>query len=123
MNHSTRSNSAARADLPDDDIYMSKYVGVAEGINNLINVSACVGYLETLRSGYCGDLGYGVALGYGTALQSGRSQVRLPMVSSESFIDIILPAALWTHGTESLMETSTRHTHTHTHINRKTFVK
>jgi hypothetical protein len=34
------------------------------------------------------------AVGWGTALQAGRSRVRFPMVSLESFLDIILPAAL-----------------------------
>jgi hypothetical protein len=37
----------------------------------------------------------GSAVGWGTALQVGRSRVRLPMLSLEFFIDIILPAALW----------------------------
>ena len=37
----------------------------------------------------------GGAFGWGTALQVGRSQVRFPMVSLEFFIDIILPATLW----------------------------
>ena len=30
-----------------------------------------------------------------TAIQVGRSRFRFPMVSSEFFIDIIFPAALW----------------------------
>jgi hypothetical protein len=34
--------------------------------------------------------------GWGTALQTGTSRDRFPMVSLEFFIDIILPAALWT---------------------------
>ena len=33
-----------------------------------------------------------------TALEVGRSRVRFPMVSLEFFIDIILPAALWSRG-------------------------
>ena len=37
----------------------------------------------------------GGAVGSGTALQAGRSRVRFPIVSLEFFIDIILPAALW----------------------------
>ena len=37
----------------------------------------------------------GGAVGWRTALQAGMSRVRFPMVSSEFFIDIILPAALW----------------------------
>ena len=40
----------------------------------------------------------GDAVGLGTALQAGRSQVQLPVVSLEFFIDIILPAALWPWG-------------------------
>ena len=36
--------------------------------------------------------------GSGTALQAGGSQVRLPMVSLEFFIDIIIPVALWSRG-------------------------
>jgi len=35
------------------------------------------------------------AVGGGTALQVGRSRVRVPMVSLEFFIDVVLPAALW----------------------------
>ena len=47
-------------------------------------------------------------VGWGTALQAGRSRVRFPMVSLESFIDIILPAALWALGlTQPLTEMST----------------
>jgi len=40
----------------------------------------------------------GGTVGRGTVLQAGKSQVRFPMVSSEFFIDITLPAALWTWG-------------------------
>ena len=38
----------------------------------------------------------------GTTLQAGRSRVRFPMASLESFIDIIHPAALWPWGWLSL---------------------
>jgi hypothetical protein len=44
----------------------------------------------------------GSAVVWGTALQVGRSQVRFPMVSSEFFVDIILPAALRPWGWLSL---------------------
>jgi len=40
---------------------------------------------------------HGGAVG-GTALQAGRSWVQFLMVSLEFFIDIILPAALWSWG-------------------------
>jgi len=53
---------------------------------------------------------HGGAVGWGTALQAGRSRVRLPMVSLEIFIDIILPAALVALGsTQPLTEMSTRY--------------
>jgi len=42
------------------------------------------------------------AVGWGNALQARRSQVRFPMVPSEIFIDIILPATLRTWGRLSL---------------------
>jgi hypothetical protein len=38
----------------------------------------------------------GAAVGWGTALQAGRLRFPFPVVSLEFFIDIILPAALWT---------------------------
>ena len=44
----------------------------------------------------------GGAVGWGTALQTGRWRVRFPMVSLKFFIDIILPAALWSWGRLSL---------------------
>ena len=37
----------------------------------------------------------GGTVGRGTALQVGRSRVRVPMVPSAFFIDVILSAALW----------------------------
>ena len=40
----------------------------------------------------------GGAVGLGTVIQVGRSRVRFPTVSLEFFIDIILPAALWSWG-------------------------
>jgi hypothetical protein len=45
----------------------------------------------------------------GTALRAGRSRVRFPMLSSEFFIDLILPAALLAmRSTQRLTEMSTR---------------
>jgi len=44
----------------------------------------------------------GGAVGWDTALQVGRSRVGFPMVSLESFIDMILLAALWPWGWLSL---------------------
>jgi len=46
-----------------------------------------------VERGTCGG-----AVGSGTALQVGRSRVRFPMLSLEFFIDIFLPAAIWTGG-------------------------
>jgi hypothetical protein len=42
------------------------------------------------------------AVGWGTALQAGRSWVHFPMVSSEFFIDVVLPATQWPWGQLSL---------------------
>jgi hypothetical protein len=39
---------------------------------------------------------------WGTALQVGRSRDRFPMVSLKCFVEIIIPAALWTRGWLSL---------------------
>jgi hypothetical protein len=44
----------------------------------------------------------GGTFGWGTALQAGRLRVRFPMVSLDFFIDIILPATLWSWGWLSL---------------------
>jgi hypothetical protein len=46
--------------------------------------------------------GRGDAVGWGTMLQIGRLRVRLPMVSVDFFIGIILSAALWPWGRLSL---------------------
>jgi len=51
----------------------------------------------------------GQATDWGTAVHVGRSRVRFQMVWLEYFIDIILPAALWTlESTQPLAEMSTR---------------
>jgi hypothetical protein len=51
----------------------------------------------------------GAAVGGDTALQAGRSRVPFPLVSLDFFIDIILPAAIWTLGlTQPLTEMITR---------------
>jgi hypothetical protein len=42
------------------------------------------------------------SFGWGTALQAGSSRVRFPMVSVEYFIDVILPATLWSWSRLSL---------------------
>ena len=47
---------------------------------------------------YNGAGAHSGAVGWGTVLQTGRSRIRFLMVSSEFFIDIILPAALWPWG-------------------------
>ena len=62
--------------------------------------------LRHIIASYCGVI-RGGAVGRGTALQAGRSRVRFPIVSSEFFIDIILPAALWPWG-QPLTGMSTR---------------
>jgi hypothetical protein len=46
----------------------------------------------------------GGAVGWGTALQTGRSQVRFPMVPLKFFIDTILLIALWHWGWLSLQQ-------------------
>jgi hypothetical protein len=54
-------------------------------------ICLCVTYLTTLS--------FAQTIQYkGTELQAGRSQVQFPMVSLEVFIDIILPALLWSWG-------------------------
>jgi hypothetical protein len=52
------------------------------------------------RTGYVRDTRW--SSGWGTTLQTGRSRDRFPMVSLVFFIDIILPAALWSWGRLSL---------------------
>jgi len=42
------------------------------------------------------------AVVWGTALQAGRSRIRLPLVSLDFFIYIILPATPWSWGRLSL---------------------
>jgi len=44
----------------------------------------------------------GSTVGWGTALQARRSRIWFPMVSSEFFNHITLPAALWPWGWLSL---------------------
>ena len=43
----------------------------------------------------------GGAVGWGTELQAEMSRVPFPMVSSQFFIDIILPAAVYGPGVDS----------------------
>jgi hypothetical protein len=51
---------------------------------------------ERIMKDYRGSIEVrGGAVGWCTTLQAGRSRVRFSMVSSEFFVDIILPAALW----------------------------
>jgi hypothetical protein len=57
---------------------------------------------ELLLNPFFINVARGGAVGRGTALQVGRSRVRFPMGSLEFFIDIILPAALWSWGSLSL---------------------
>ena len=54
------------------------------------NSKLCIFLITTQYYGVRGG-----AVGWGTALQARRSRVRIPMVSLEFFIDIILLAALW----------------------------
>jgi hypothetical protein len=66
-------------------------------------------YYNTVRWTHGGGGARGGAVGWGTALQPERSRVRLPMVSLEFLIDIILLAALWPWCRLSLLtEMSTR---------------
>jgi hypothetical protein len=60
-------------------------------------------YGERLQRLETNNLSHGSSdVGWGTALQTGRSQVRLPMVSLEFFIHTILSVALWPWGQLSL---------------------
>ena len=47
---------------------------------------------------FLGSGARGGAVGSGTAVKAGRSWFRLPIVSLEFFIDVILTAALWPWG-------------------------
>jgi hypothetical protein len=72
-----------------------------------INVYVLLGliYFRQLSVSFINTYAYlsrGSSVGWGTALQFGRSRFRLPMVSLEFFIDIILPTALWPWGWLSL---------------------
>jgi hypothetical protein len=55
----------------------------------LLFLSQIIGFLLYWVRARCG------AVGSGTALQFEKSRVRFPVVSLEFFINIILPAALW----------------------------
>jgi hypothetical protein len=64
----------------------------------------CVASLQSLHQRYICYLCKNVyiVLGGGAVLQTGKSRDRFPMVSSEFFINIFLPAALWPWGRLSL---------------------
>jgi hypothetical protein len=57
-----------------------------------------------------GGGGRGGAFGWGTALQDGRSLVRFPMMSLESFIDNPSGRTMALGSTQALTEMSTRNT-------------
>ena len=65
-------------------------------MTGLFDKYSCLGINVTCSAGHCCLLDKNPVLGHSfTALQTGRSQVRFPMVSLEFFIDIILPATIW----------------------------
>jgi len=92
-------------------VYLGRKVTGLDGIQTTTHtkygeclLTFCVAIQFRIQNNYISYLRY-----MGTALQAGRSRVRFPIVSLEFFIDIILPAALWTWGsTQPLTEMSTR---------------
>jgi len=70
------------------DIYQNLIKLTSLGFKNLVSFN-CTSMIQESRGG---------AVGSGTALQAGRSRVRFPMLSLESF----LPAVLWPWGWLSL---------------------
>jgi hypothetical protein len=69
-------------------------------LTQLTNVHICFTVIVFCK--FIWWLGGGHAVGWGTALQAERSRVSFPKLSLEFFIDIILPAALWSWGPLSL---------------------
>ena len=72
-------------------------ISAVVSVINFVYAACCctAAYQEVCTRMRWGSGAHGAAVGSSTALQTGRSRVRLPIVSLEFFIDIILQVALW----------------------------